>query len=194
MTVGTFVALAEEAAVAQHHAQGIRARPQEFGDVVGHVIDALFIFAEGGHQDIMANLFAVQIRLEQAQARYVERGALDLRAERQIPCATGARARRFAAPARISPGSHAVRAQDSWRLPRMILLPSSLFPSAGSVGKPATRPHRYGAHARAIRQVSSMAPTMAAAASSSTPGNSHGQHDLRPCELGTGNIHRERNP
>ena len=62
-------------AVAQHHTDGIGARLQQFGHVVGHVEDAFCVIAGGGIENMIADPLPVEIELVPAQAGDVEAGA-----------------------------------------------------------------------------------------------------------------------
>ena len=55
--------IASEPAVAQNRADSIGTFFEQVGDVIGCVVDALFIVRPAGHEDVVANALAVEAEL-----------------------------------------------------------------------------------------------------------------------------------
>ena len=99
------------AAVAEDEPDRVLPRRQTAGDVVRHVKDALIVIGEIGLEDIVADLAAIEVQLEQAQSADVRRGPAHRAVQRELLAQVAGGQRPLLLVADLAPGLHAIRAE-----------------------------------------------------------------------------------
>ena len=97
-----------EAAVAEHHADGVAAAGELAGDVVGDVLDALVVLGEAGGEHVIADARAVAVKLEEPESGDVSGGAVKLALDGEFLAQHARRQHALFAEADVAPGRGAV--------------------------------------------------------------------------------------
>ena len=98
--------------------EGVIAAADEFGDIVGAVIDALVVVSPAGRKEVIADAVAVEAHVHEAQRGGVERGAGDGLVDAELTAEEGGRREESVVELQFAPGlgsviSHHMRGRQN---------------------------------------------------------------------------------